>query len=46
MDRPPSRFVVQATNAPSGRQWRDTVGKVEDLGYAPLAESACDMTRA
>lgn len=36
MDRPPFRFAVQATNATSGQQWRDTVRKVEDLGYATL----------
>jgi probable F420-dependent oxidoreductase len=36
MDRPPFRFAVQATNAAGGRQWRDTVRKVEDLGYATL----------
>jgi probable F420-dependent oxidoreductase len=36
MDRPPFRFAVQATNATSGHQWRDTVRKVEDLGYSTL----------
>ncbi|SPM39885.1 Flavin-dependent oxidoreductase, luciferase family (includes alkanesulfonate monooxygenase SsuD and methylene tetrahydromethanopterin reductase) [Mycobacterium numidiamassiliense] len=36
MDRPPFRFAVQATNAAGGRQWRDTVRKVEDLGYTTL----------
>src|ERR1700743_872529 len=36
MDRPPFRFAVQATNAASGRQWRDTVRKVEDLGDSTL----------
>ncbi len=36
MDRPPFRFAVQATNAVSGHQWRDTVRKVEDLGYSTL----------
>jgi probable F420-dependent oxidoreductase len=36
MDRPPFRFAVQATNAASGREWRDTVRKVEDLGYSTL----------
>jgi probable F420-dependent oxidoreductase len=36
MDRPPFRFAVQATNAAGGREWRDTVHKVEDLGYSTL----------
>jgi probable F420-dependent oxidoreductase len=36
MDRPPFRFAVQATNAACGREWRDTVRKVEDLGYSTL----------
>jgi probable F420-dependent oxidoreductase len=36
MDRPPFRFAVQATNAGGGRDWRDTVRKVEDLGYSTL----------
>src|ERR1700752_2779429 len=36
MDRPPFRFAVQATNAAGGREWRDTVRKVEDLGYTTL----------
>ncbi len=36
MDRPPFRFGVQATNATGGRQWRDTVRKIEDLGYSTL----------
>jgi probable F420-dependent oxidoreductase len=36
MDRPPFRFAVQATNAKGGREWRDTVRKVEDLGYSTL----------
>jgi probable F420-dependent oxidoreductase len=36
MDRPPFRFAVQATNASSGSQWRDTARKVEDLGYTTL----------
>src|SRR5258708_17717772 len=36
MDRPPFRFAVQATNATGGRDWRDTVRKVEDLGYSTL----------
>ena len=36
MDRPPFRFAVQATNAASGREWRNTVRKVEDLGYSTL----------
>jgi probable F420-dependent oxidoreductase len=36
MDRPPFRFAVQATNAAGARDWRDTVRKVEDLGYATL----------
>ncbi|WIM87925.1 TIGR03621 family F420-dependent LLM class oxidoreductase [Candidatus Mycobacterium wuenschmannii] len=36
MDRPPFRFAVQATNAAGGREWRDTVREVEDLGYSTL----------
>lgn len=36
MDRPPFRFGVQATNAASGREWRDTVRRVEGLGYTTL----------
>src|ERR1700684_641880 len=36
MDRPPFRFAVQATNAAGGREWRDTVRKVEDIGYSTL----------
>jgi probable F420-dependent oxidoreductase len=36
MDRPPFRFAVQATNAASAHEWRDTVRKVEDLGYSTL----------
>src|SRR3954452_22454754 len=36
MDRPPFRFAVQATNAAGGREWRDTVRKVEDLRYSTL----------
>jgi probable F420-dependent oxidoreductase len=36
MDRPPFRFAVQATNAAGGGEWRDTVRKVEDLGYSTL----------
>ena len=36
MDRPPFRFAVQATNAAGRREWRDTVRKVEDLGYSTL----------
>ena len=36
MDRPPFRFAVQATNAAGAREWRDTVRKVEDLGYSTL----------
>ena len=36
MDRPPFRFAVQATNAAGGRQWRDTVRRIEDLGYSTL----------
>jgi probable F420-dependent oxidoreductase len=36
MDRPPFRFAVQATNAASRREWRDTVRKIEDLGYSTL----------
>src|SRR3984957_5167317 len=36
MDRPPFRFAVQATNAAGGREWRDTVRNVQDLGYATL----------
>ena len=36
MDRPAFRFAVQATNAAGGREWRNTVRKVEDLGYSTL----------
>src|ERR1700740_3743229 len=36
MDRPPFRFAVQATNAAGGREWYETVRKVEDLGYSTL----------
>ena len=36
MDRPPFRFAVQATNAVGRREWRDTVRKIEDLGYSTL----------
>ncbi|OBJ38826.1 F420-dependent oxidoreductase [Mycobacterium colombiense] len=36
MDRPPFRFGVQATNAAGSREWRDTVRRVEDLGYTTL----------
>jgi probable F420-dependent oxidoreductase len=36
MDRPPFRFAVQATNAAGMSEWRDTVRKVEDLGYSTL----------
>jgi probable F420-dependent oxidoreductase len=36
MDRPPFRFAVQATNAAASHEWRDTVRKVEDLGYSTL----------
>jgi probable F420-dependent oxidoreductase len=36
MGRPPFRFAVQATNAAGAREWRDTVRKVEDLGYSTL----------
>jgi probable F420-dependent oxidoreductase len=36
MDRPPFRFAVQANNAAGGREWHDTVRKVEDLGYSTL----------
>ena len=36
MDRPPFRFAVQATNAAGRGEWRDTVRKVEDLGYSTL----------
>jgi probable F420-dependent oxidoreductase len=36
MDRPPFRFGVQATNAAGQREWRDTVRRVEDLGYSTL----------
>ncbi|OBI97083.1 TIGR03621 family F420-dependent LLM class oxidoreductase [Mycobacterium sp. 1465703.0] len=36
MDRPPFRFGVQATNASGGPAWRDTVRRVEDLGYTTL----------
>jgi probable F420-dependent oxidoreductase len=36
MDRPPFRFAVQATNAAGSSEWRDTVRKVQDLGYSTL----------
>src|ERR1700742_1256584 len=36
MDRPPFRFGVQATNAAGGSAWRDTVRRLEDLGYTTL----------
>lgn len=36
MDRPSFRFAVQATNAAGGREWNNTVRKVEDLGYSTL----------
>ena len=36
MDRQPFRFAIQATNAASGRDWRDFACKVEDLGYSTL----------
>ncbi|OBK97510.1 F420-dependent oxidoreductase [Mycobacterium asiaticum] len=36
MGRPPFRFAVQATNAASAHEWRDTALKVQDLGYATL----------
>src|SRR5690242_3183283 len=36
MDRPPFRFGVQAANAAGSREWRDTVHRVEDLGYTTL----------
>jgi probable F420-dependent oxidoreductase len=36
MDRPPFRFGAQATNAAGAREWRDTVRRVEDLGYTTL----------
>jgi probable F420-dependent oxidoreductase len=36
VDRQPFRFAIQATNAASGRDWRDFVCKVEDLGYSTL----------
>src|SRR6185437_9350635 len=36
MDRPPFRFGVQAANAAESRAWRDTVRRVEDLGYSTL----------
>lgn len=36
MDRPPFRFAVQATNAAGARAWRDTVRRIEDLGYTTL----------
>jgi probable F420-dependent oxidoreductase len=32
----PFRFAVQASTAPSGKAWRDTARKVEDLGYSTL----------
>lgn len=36
MDRPPFRFGVQAANAAGSREWRDTVRRVEGLGYTTL----------
>jgi probable F420-dependent oxidoreductase len=36
MDRPPFRFGVQATNATGPSAWRDTVRRVEELGYTTL----------
>lgn len=36
MDRQPFRFAVQATNAASGRNWREFACKTEDLGYSTL----------
>lgn len=36
MRRTPFRFAVQATNASSGRDWREFVCSVEDLGYSTL----------
>src|SRR6202041_1279987 len=39
MDRPPFRFAVQATSAAGGREWYDTVRKVEDLGYSTLFQA-------
>jgi probable F420-dependent oxidoreductase len=32
----PFRFAIQATNAASAREWKDTARKVEDLGYSTL----------
>ena len=32
----PFRFAVQATQATSAKEWRDTVRSVQDLGYATL----------
>ncbi len=32
----PFRFAVQATNATSAREWRDTARRAEDLGYSTL----------
>ena len=46
MDRPPFRFAVQATNAAGGREWRDTVGKVEDLGTKMIEGVQAKGTRA
>lgn len=36
MSRRPFRFAVQATNASSAREWRDTARRVQDLGYSTL----------
>src|SRR6201985_3946366 len=36
MDRPPFRFAVQATTAAGDRHGRETVRKVEALGYTTL----------
>ena len=36
MTRPAFRFGVQATNASSAREWRDTAVKAQDLGYSTL----------
>ena len=32
----PFRFAVQLSEAPSGKAWRDTARKVEELGYSTL----------
>jgi probable F420-dependent oxidoreductase len=36
MSRPAFRFAVQATNASTASEWRDTALKAEDLGYSTL----------